>query len=130
MKNFDETVKFFENDRFATENGMYIEEIGENYAKCALKITERHKNAVGAVMGGVMFTLADFAFAVASNVNSSHTVSLNSDIVYFSQPKGEILFAEAGLKKDGKSTCCFGVDVYDEKNTKVAYVLITGYHIN
>ncbi len=29
--------------------------------KCSLKIEDRHRNAMGAVMGGVYFTLADFA---------------------------------------------------------------------
>jgi len=36
-------------------------------AICSLTLEAKHKNALGAVMGGVYFTLADFAFAVASN---------------------------------------------------------------
>ncbi len=67
MKPDEKTVKLFENDRFATENGAVIEEVEEHYAKCSLKLGSRHRNAMGAVMGGVYFTLADFAFAVAAN---------------------------------------------------------------
>mgnify|MGYP003210662590 CR=1 FL=1 len=70
MKPDEKTVKLFENDRFATENGAVIEEVEEHYAQCSLKLGSRHRNAMGAVMGGVYFTLADFAFAVAGNGNS------------------------------------------------------------
>ena len=82
MKPDEKTVKLFENDRFATENGAVIEEVEEHYAKCSLKLGSRHRNAMGAVMGGVYFTLADFAFAVAANWQGTGTVSLHSDIAY------------------------------------------------
>lgn len=129
MNNIDEVRKYFEGDRFATKNGMYIEEIGEKYAKCALKITDDHKNALGALMGGVPYTLADFTFAVAANWQKTGTVSLNTNIAYLSQPKGEMLFAEAHLQKDGRTTCYYNIDIYDEKGTKVANAVTTGFHI-
>ena len=66
-KTLAEVRKIFEGDRFATENGAVIEEIGERSAVCSLTITDSHRNAMGAVMGGVYFMLADFAFAVAAN---------------------------------------------------------------
>ena len=78
MKPDEKTVKLFENDRFATENGAVIEEVEEHYAQCSLKLGSRHRNAMGAVMGGVYFTLADFAFAVAANWQGTGTVSLHS----------------------------------------------------
>lgn len=42
MKPDERTVKLFENDRFATENGAVIEEVEEHYAKCSLKLGSRH----------------------------------------------------------------------------------------
>ena len=128
MKSIEEVREFFKNDRFATQSGMYIEEVGEHYARCSLKITDMHRNAVGGLMGGVSFTLADFAFAVAENQQNIGTVSLNTSIAFLSQPKGEMLFAEAHLQKDGRTTCYYSVDVYDELETKVANALITGFH--
>ena len=53
MKPSEEVKKMFEQDRFATDNGAYIEEVDDHYAKCSLNIEDRHKNAMGAVMGGV-----------------------------------------------------------------------------
>lgn len=65
--------KVFSNDRFATDNGAVIEQADEGYAKCWLEIQPHHLNAAGTVMGGAIFTLADFAFAVASNWNKPFT---------------------------------------------------------
>ncbi len=130
MKSIEEVREFFSDDRFATENGMYIEEIGDCYSKCAVKITDRHRNAVGGLMGGVSFTLADFAFAVAANLQNAGTVSLNTSIAFLSQPKGDTLYAEAHLKKDGKSTCYYCVDVYDNAGVRVADAVITGFHLS
>lgn len=43
MKPDEKTVKLFENDRFATENGAVIEEVEEHYAQCSLKLGSRHR---------------------------------------------------------------------------------------
>ena len=67
MKPTEQIVDLFSKDRFATDNGAVIAEVDDHYAKCILQLEDRHRNAMGAVMGGVYFTLADFAFAVASN---------------------------------------------------------------
>ena len=130
MKSINEVREFFEKDRFATKNGMYIEEIGPKFAKCALEITDDHKNAMGALMGGVPYTLADFTFAVASNWENPGTVSLNTSITYLSPAKGRMLFAEASCVKDGRTTCYYSIDIYDEIGTKVANAVTTGFHVS
>ena len=67
MKTLEEVREVFADDRFATENGAVIEEIGDGYAKCSVNLDRKHKNAMGGVMGGVYFTLEEFAFAEASS---------------------------------------------------------------
>lgn len=128
MENLEEVRKLFEKDRFATENGAVIDAIGDHYAKCSLQLSDRHKNAMGAVMGGVAFTLADFAFAVASNWQEPGSVSLNSNITYLSTAKGNRLTAEAVCVKHGRSTSCYRIDVRDELDRLIATVNTTGYH--
>lgn len=127
VKSLEEVRKIFENDRFATENGMVIEEIGDGYAKCSLLLADRHRNALGAVMGGASFTLADFAFAVAANWQKPGVVSLNSNITYLGVAKGKQLIAEAVCVKKGRSTSYFRIDVRDELGNPVAAVTTTGY---
>lgn len=120
--------EIFRNDRYATETGAVIENIGDHYAKVSLTINEHHKNAVGGIMGGVYFTLADFAFAVASNWQKAGTVSINSDISFIGVPKSNRIIAETQLIKNGRSTCCYNVSVTDDISTPVAMVKIIGFH--
>lgn len=127
MKPSEETVRLFENDRFATENGAVIEEVDNHYARCALRVEERHRNAMGAVMGGVYFTLADFAFAVAANWQKIGTVSLTSDIAYLGTAKGDRLTAEAVCVKNGRTTSYYRIEVKDEFGKLAAIVNTTGY---
>ena len=128
-KTLEEVRRIFAGDRFATENGAVIEEIGERSATCSLTITDSHRNAMGAVMGGTYFMLADFAFAVAANWEKMGCVSLRSDISFLGAAKGEKLIAKAVCVKDGKSTVCYHVDVTDELGNLTAIVTATGYHV-
>lgn len=130
MSDIEKVRELFAKDHFATENGMVIDEIGDHYAKCSLELSERHLNAMGAVMGGVHFTLADFAFAVASNWQKPGVVGLDCSIAYLSPVKGKRLIAEARLVKDGRSTCVYTVDISDDIGTKVATVQAMGFHVN
>lgn len=117
----------FANDRFATENGAAIQELAEGYAKCSLDIQPRHLNAAGTVMGGAIFTLADFAFAVASNWNKPLHVSTTAQITYLGVAKGARLIAEAKKVKEGRSTCYYVVEVTDDLGNLVAHVTSSGF---
>ena len=95
MSDLEKARDFFYKDLYATKlSGIQIDEVSEHYSKCSMKITENHKNAYGGVMGGAIFTLADFTFAVASNFNAQQTVSVTSQINYTGMAKGEKLIAE------------------------------------
>ena len=119
--------KRFENDRFATDNGAVIEAVGEGYARCVMSLDEHHYNAVVSVMGGAIFTLADFAFAVASNWNKKPCVSLTAQITYLGRAKGKKLIAEAEKVKEGRTTCYYLIEVADELGNKVAHVTSNGF---
>ena len=128
-KTLEEVRKIFQGDRFATENGAVIEAIGDHSATCSLIITDSHRNAMGAVMGGTYFMLADFAFAVAANWKKMGCISLRSDISFLGAAKGKKLIAKAVCIKDGRTTACYRVDVTDEYGNLAAAVTATGYHI-
>ena len=131
MGNIEEARLIFSKDLYATKlSGIRIDEIGQDYAKCSMQLTENHKNAYGGVMGGAIYTLADFAFAVASNYEKEQaTVSLSSQASFMSSTKGAILFAEAKLLKDGKRNNFFEVTVTDDLDKLVAMVNFTGAHV-
>lgn len=129
MKPSEEIVQLFQNDRFATENGAMIDEVDDHYAKCSLLLGDKHRNAMGAVMGGVYFTLADFALAVASNWQEMGTVTLNSEIAYLTPAKGERLTAEAICVKNGRTTGYYRIEVKDEKENLAAVVTATTFRV-
>ena len=125
----EEARAYFTGDRFAAVNGMTIEELREGEALCAMTLREDHRNAVGGVMGGVIYTLADFAYAVAANNDHRPTVAMTADTHFLSMPKGKRLFARALREKSGKTTCVFRVEVSDDLGTSVALAIITGYKL-
>ena len=128
MDDIEKVREIFKNDRYAADTGAFIEEIGDHYAKCSLVLNAHHKNAAGGIMGGVYFTLADLAFAVAANRQKMGTVSINSDISFLGVPKSGKIFAETTLIKDGRTVCCYNVSVTDSVGTPLAAVKIVGYH--
>ena len=128
-KTLEEVRKIFEGDRFATENGAVIEAVGPRSATCTLTLTDSHRNAMGAVMGGVYFMLADFAFAVAANWEKMGCVSLRSDISFLCPARGETLTAKAVCLKDGRTTACYRVDVTDALGNLTATATVTGCHV-
>ena len=129
FQSLEEAQAFFAQDRFATENGMILDELGENYAVCSVVLTARHRNAYGGVMGGVIFTLADYAFAAASNNIHRVTVAMQVSINYLSAPKGEKLIATAKCIKDGKTSMVVNVDIVDDTGRAVAQFVGTGFKL-
>lgn len=121
----------FSKDLFAVEaTGIVITQASDRFAECRLKLERRHQNAMGGTMGGVVFTLCDFAYAVASNgLDKPYTMSLSSSVSFLAQPKGKELIARAECIKDGGHTCFYRVRVEDELGTAVAEALFTGYKL-
>ena len=79
-------------------------------------------------MGGVPYTLADFTFAIASNLDNLPTVTLSSTISYIGACKGEYLISEAKCIKDGRSICTFEISIKDELENQVALIVMNGFH--
>lgn len=120
----DEVREIFANDKFATEAaGAFIDEFDVNYSKCSMEIRPIHLNARGALMGGAIFTLADFAMAVASNGwrEVPDTVGIDANINYMKVAKGTKLIAEARCVKPGRIVSFWEITVTDDLGTDVAH---------
>ena len=132
MANFEDIEsarEFFYKDKYAVMTGVTLDELTEDEAICSLEITDDHKNAYGGVMGGVMFTLADFTFAVLSNQIHQLTVAQQVDIHYLSAPKGEKLIAKATCRKNGRTSSIINVDISDDTGRDVAQFICTGFKL-
>lgn len=127
MSDLEKAREFFGQDFYATKaTGIVIEEVGDHFARCSFEITRNHQNAYGGVMGGATFTLADYTFAVSSNFNQPHTVSVTSQINYIGMAKGTKIIAESHLIKDGRTTCLYEINITDDLGNKVAFATISG----
>ena len=120
FKTLEEAKEFFKDDGFASANGIVLEELDDAHAVSSLVLTERHKNAMGGVMGGAIFTLADFAFATLSNQLHRGTVAQQVSINYLSGTRGSKLFAHASCIKDGRTSGVYTVKVTDDLGRDIA----------
>ncbi len=87
--------EFAEQDRFAHDVGIELLESSAGYAKAQLVVTEKHFNGVNTVHGGVIFTLADFVFAVAANSHEGIAMAINVSMSYLKAVTEGVVFAEA-----------------------------------
>ena len=113
-------MSYFEKDRFAALVGIKLIEVKTGYAKATLEITDQHLNAVNIVQGGVIFTLADFAFAAAANSYGQVSLGINAHISYFQPPKGKMLIAEATEISSNKKIGSYNVDISGEDKELIA----------
>jgi acyl-CoA thioesterase len=120
-------LKNVENDRFAQLLGIEIVRVHPGYALVEMKIEDKHLNGINIVQGGAIFTLADYAFAVASNADGDTTVGINASISYFKAPAGRYIRAEARAESQGKKICGYRVEVKDEDGALVASFSGLGY---
>ena len=129
FKTMEEARAYFSDDRFATENGMTLDELDDEHAVTSMTLSPRHRNAFGGIMGGAIFTLADLAFAALTNDRERVTVAQQVSINYLSPAKGERLVATARYRKDGRSSCVVNVDVKDDMGRDVAQFVGTGFKL-
>ena len=122
----EEARAFFGQDRYAAESGIVLDEVTENGAVCHFEITDRHLNAEGGLMGGAIFTLIDFTFAVASSSRHRPTVAQQASVSFLNRARGRVLTARAVCRKDGRTSCVYNVDVTDDTGRDIAQAVMTG----
>lgn len=130
FKTIDDAREYFSRDRFATENGISLDELDAERSVASMTLCERHRNAFGGVMGGAIFTLADFAFAALTNDRDRLTVAQQTSVNYLSPAKGGRLIATARYKKDGRNSCVVNVDVADDTGRAIAQFVGTGFKLD
>ncbi|MBR6789067.1 MAG: PaaI family thioesterase [Clostridia bacterium] len=107
MKNIEAVRKFFQADKFVTYAGIEIVSVDDDKAVVSAEITERHLNANGTVQGGMLYTIADFAFAVLENYKHPITVTQNGNISYVNAVGSSRITATATeLLRKGHNTVC------------------------
>ena len=129
FQSLEEARAFFVNDRYATENGIVLEDLTETGSVCSMTLTDRHKNAEGHLMGGAVLTLIDFAFATAACNVHRPTVAQQISMNFLNSSKGTKLFSEAVCRKDGRTSCVYHVNIKDDLGRDIAQAVVTGFKL-
>ena len=119
-------------DRFCVANDMKITVLSEGYAEAEMPVSENKLNGLNVVQGGAIYTLADFAFAGASNANKDDRRCIGSatSINYIRPGTGTKLKAVAKIIHAGKKTCLSTVEVFNDQNKLIATATVQGFMLN
>jgi acyl-CoA thioesterase len=125
--NLETLKRHFENDGFATANGMRLLELRPGFAKTCVAVDERHMNNVGLVHGGAIFTLAAFAFGAASRTAGQSTVGVSTNISFLKPTRSGTLYAEATEVSRSRRLSVCTVRVTNDAGELVALFQGTAY---
>lgn len=110
-----------QSDPYAKMLGIKVDEIAEGYAKVSMKIQENMLNFHGSTNGGVVFSLADVAFAIASNSHGQTAVGVNMNMSYMAASfPGEILYCEGKEETKNPKLGLYRMEVTNENGDLVA----------
>ena len=122
------TVKeFLQKDKFALLAGVELLDVGKGYAKARMEIKPEHLNGGGVCQGGAIFTLADLAFAAATNSHARLTLSITASIDFFKSESNGFLYAEAHEIFDHRRLSNCEVTITNTKGELIAKFSGTGY---
>jgi acyl-CoA thioesterase len=126
----DNRTQFFrEKDTLAQLLGIEMQEVRDGYARAIMPLREDLKNAGGTAHGGALFTLADAAFAAASNSYGSLAVAVNTSMAYLKPGLKGVLTAECKELSKGSKLATYHAEITDEAGTLLATFQGTVYRI-
>lgn len=116
-----ETIKkFFKGDRLAEYLGIELVGVSMGKAVARMEIREEHLNGIGTVHGGAIFTLADFAFAVAANSHGRVTVAINVNISFMKASRNGTLTAVANEISLNPKIATYTVNICNDDGELIA----------
>lgn len=128
MRTADEIKAILKDNEFCSRVGVEFVSADAEGGACSVLLEHRHVNGYGNAMGGVIFTLADFAFGIAACGHYDGIVTLSSSMNFVAPAKpGMRLTATSKMRSSGFHVCVVDVDVRDDTGTLIATSQFTGY---
>ena len=101
--------------------GMEVLEIGPGHARIGMTVRRDMLNGHAVCHGGLLFTLADSAFAHACNSYNRVTLASAASIEFLrSAREGEVLTAQATERQRGRRSGVYDVEIRDARGELVA----------
>lgn len=120
---------YYADDLYATEaTGLRIDDAEPGWAIVSMDIQPRVTNAKGGVMGGALFTMADFAASIADYELGYINMSIDSSMQFVHGARGSRLIATAIATYRGRSIGYYRIRVEDDLGTLVATSTFTCMH--
>ncbi|WP_035178378.1 hydroxyphenylacetyl-CoA thioesterase PaaI [Alkalihalobacterium bogoriense] len=117
----EELLEHFEKDEYAKWLGISILNFGEGFAEVAMDIKNYMLNFHGTANGGAIFSLADVAFAIASNSYGQTAVGITMTMHYMEAgAAGEHLIAVAKEDKKNQRLGLYRIEVKNEQGSLIA----------
>jgi len=100
---------------------MRLVELSPGYARVVMKLSPRYKNFNGLIFGGIIMSLADQAFAYASNSLSLPSYASQFNIHFLSAPEADDeLTAECRVVKSGRRVGLSEIEVINQAGKLIA----------
>ncbi len=119
--------RFFGRDRFAAGAGIRLVDCGPGRSVARMTLRPDHMNGVDVAQGGAIFTLADFAFAVACNSHGPVALAIDVSISFLAATRSGTLTATALEVSRSARLSRVEVTVRDAKGAAVALFHGTAY---
>lgn len=117
----EETRTRIESDAYCETLGIDLAELEAGYARTELTITDDLLNFHGTPHGGAIYSLADAAFAAASNSHGDAAVALETNISYLEAvDTGETVTATAEETHIAGRTAEYEIEVTGADGNRVA----------
>jgi acyl-CoA thioesterase len=115
-------------DAFAQSLGIELLDVTDDEITVSMEILDGHVNFLGVGHGGVVFSLADCAFSLASNSAGHRAVAIDTHLVLTAGCKpGDRLLATVVEANRGRTLGTYRVDVTREDGRAVAFFTGTVY---
>ena len=125
---YQQAVKnFFSGDGFVELSNIQIDEISKEKTVASVCVQQKHLNGNGFVQGGMLYTLADFAFAVHANYLHPSAVTQGGQITYLRPALCKKLFAIATETERVGHNCVAEVLVKDEEGKTLCVCHFNGF---
>ena len=117
-----------ERDEFTRWLGIEVTHVAPERCECRMVVRPEMVNGFGVAHGGIVFSLADSAFAFACNTHGRVTVSIENSITYPEAIRpGDVLTATAGQDAASTRLSYYRVDVRNQHGALVRLFRGTAY---
>jgi acyl-CoA thioesterase len=121
----------FKRDRASQALGMRITGIGPGWARVVMTVRRDMVNGHAVCHGGIVFALADSAFAFACNSHNDNTLAAAASIDFLDAAReGDVLTAEASELWRSRRNGIYEITVSNQRAERIALARGRSYRID